>query len=51
LKSSFFWARPTFSTVGYTGGYMGHHLAYDEKATLEAQRRADAFMDAHMPPK
>jgi dienelactone hydrolase len=34
--------------MGYTGVYMGHHLAYDEKATLEAQRRADAFMDAHM---
>jgi dienelactone hydrolase len=31
-----------------TGEYMGHHLVYDEKATLEAQRRADAFMDAHL---
>jgi hypothetical protein len=28
-----------------------HHMAYDEKATLEAQQRADAFMDAHMPTK
>jgi dienelactone hydrolase len=31
--------------------YLGHHIAYNEKATLEAQQRADAFMDAHMPPK
>jgi dienelactone hydrolase len=34
--------------MDYTGEYMGRHLAYDEKATLEAQRRADAFMDAHL---
>ena len=32
----------------YTGEYMGHHLVYDERSTLEAQRRADAFMDAHL---
>jgi dienelactone hydrolase len=37
--------------MGYTGVYMGHHLAYDEKSALEAQRRADAFMDAHNSPK
>jgi dienelactone hydrolase len=35
----------------YTGVYMGHSLVYDEKAMLDAQERADAFMDAHMPPK
>jgi dienelactone hydrolase len=35
----------------YTGEYMGHRLVYDEKATQDAERRADAFMDAHMPPK
>ena len=28
--------------------YLGHHLVYDEKATLDAQQRADAFMNAHM---
>jgi dienelactone hydrolase len=32
----------------FTGDWMGHHEAYDEKATLEAERRADAFMDAHL---
>jgi len=32
----------------FTGDSMGHHMAYDEKATLDAQARADAFMDAHM---
>ena len=26
---------------------LGHHLVYDEKATQDAQRRADAFMAAH----
>jgi dienelactone hydrolase len=26
----------------------GHHLAFDEKAALDAQQRTDAFMDAHM---
>jgi dienelactone hydrolase len=30
---------------------MGHHIVYDEKATLEAQRRIDAFIAAHMPSK
>jgi len=28
--------------------YLGHHLVYDEKATQDAQQRADAFMTAHM---
>jgi dienelactone hydrolase len=27
---------------------LGHHLAYNEKTALDAQRRADAFMDARM---
>jgi dienelactone hydrolase len=31
--------------------YRGHHMVYDEKATQDAERRADAFIDAHMPPK
>jgi dienelactone hydrolase len=29
----------------------GHHIAYDEKATKDAEARADAFIAAHMPPK
>jgi dienelactone hydrolase len=28
--------------------YLGHHFAYDEKATQEALKDADAFMDSHM---
>ena len=28
--------------------YLGHHFVYDEKATQDAQARADAFMAAHM---
>jgi dienelactone hydrolase len=28
--------------------YLGHHIEYNEKATLEAQQRADTFMDAHL---
>ena len=35
----------------WTGGWMGHHMAYDEKATQDAERRVDTFMDALMPPK
>jgi dienelactone hydrolase len=31
--------------------FRGHHIEYNEKAALDAQQRADAFMDAHMPPK
>jgi dienelactone hydrolase len=27
--------------------FLGHHLEYDEKATQDAQQRADAFMAAH----
>jgi len=37
--------------MGKPVDYLGHHIAYNEKATLEAQQRADAFMDTHMPPK
>ena len=28
--------------------YLGHHMEYDEKATQDAQQRADAFIAAHM---
>jgi dienelactone hydrolase len=28
--------------------YMGHHIAYDDKATKDAQGRVDTFMAAHM---
>ena len=28
--------------------YLGHHFEYDQKATQDAQQRADAFMAAHM---
>jgi dienelactone hydrolase len=44
-------------THGFTlnfGGPLiasGHRMDYDEKATQDAERRADAFMTAHMPPK
>ena len=31
--------------------YLGHHMAYDEGAALDAQQRTDAFMAVHMPPK
>jgi dienelactone hydrolase len=56
-----FQGKPDFDVVVYLGAFhafalplgqpvdhLGHHIAYDEKATLEAQRRADAFMDAHL---
>jgi dienelactone hydrolase len=53
---------PNFEVVVYPGathgfdapgiGDMeGHHMAYDEKAAQDAQRRADAFMAAHMQAK
>jgi uncharacterized membrane protein YhiD involved in acid resistance len=28
--------------------FIGHHIAYDEKATQETSKRGDAFMAAHM---
>jgi dienelactone hydrolase len=28
--------------------WMGHDIGYDERATQDAERRADAFMDAHI---
>jgi hypothetical protein len=28
--------------------YLGHHIEYNEKATLDAQERADAFLAAHL---
>jgi dienelactone hydrolase len=53
---------PNFEVVVYPGAthafnmpgvgdWEGHHMVYDEKATQDAERRADAFMAAHMPPK
>jgi hypothetical protein len=30
------------------GDNVGHDMVYDEKATQDAERRADAFMDEHM---
>lgn len=39
-----------FSAPGI-GDMEGHHMVYDERATQDAERRADAFMAAHMPPK
>jgi hypothetical protein len=27
---------------------LGHHIEYNEKAALDAQVRADAFLDAHL---
>jgi dienelactone hydrolase len=53
---------PNFEVVVYPGAthgfnapgigdMQGHHMVYDEKATQDAERRADAFMAAHMPPK
>jgi dienelactone hydrolase len=41
-----------YPMMGQSGfDYLGHHMVYDENATQDAERRADAFMDAHMPPK
>jgi dienelactone hydrolase len=53
---------PNFEVVVYPGATHGFnvpgvsdmggfHMVYDEKATQDAERRADAFIDAHMPPK
>jgi dienelactone hydrolase len=36
------------SPMGAPIDYLGHHIAYNEKATLEAQDRADAFLAAHL---
>ena len=33
--------------MGQPVDYLGHHIAFDVKETLDAQQRADAFMDAH----
>lgn len=53
--------KTNFQVVVYPGAYhvfnqpsekprdfLGHHLVYDEKATQDAQQRADAFIAAHM---
>jgi dienelactone hydrolase len=50
---------PNFEVVVYPGathffdapGINGIGMLYDENAAQDAERRADAFMDAHMPPK
>jgi dienelactone hydrolase len=53
---------PNFEVVVYPGATHGfdapnigdnegHDMVYDENATQDAERRADAFMAAHMPPK
>jgi dienelactone hydrolase len=53
---------PNFEVVVYPGaGHFfdapgindigGHGMVYDENAAQDAERRADAFMAAHMPPK
>jgi dienelactone hydrolase len=34
--------------MGKAMEYLGHHIAYNEKAALDAQVRADAFLDAHL---
>ena len=36
------------SPMGKAVDYLGHHIVYNEKAALDAQQRADAFMDAHL---
>ena len=36
------------SPMGKPMEYLGHHIAYNEKAALDAQVRADAFLDAHL---
>jgi dienelactone hydrolase len=53
--------KANFEVVVYPGAYhvfnqpsekprdfLGHHLVYDEKATQDAQQRADAFIAAHL---
>ena len=52
---------PNFEVIVYPGAthffdapgidVIGGHMLYDEKAAQDAERRADAFMAAHMPPK
>ncbi len=34
--------------MGEPVDYLGHHIAFDVKATLDAQKDADAFMDSHL---
>ena len=34
--------------MGQPVDYLGHHIVYNEKATLEAQQDADAFMAARL---
>lgn len=41
-------ATHVFKTPAKPRDYLGHHLVYDERATQDAQQRADAFIAAHM---
>jgi dienelactone hydrolase len=36
------------SPMGKPIDYLGHHIVYNEKAALDAQERADAFLDARL---
>ncbi len=36
------------SPMGKPMDYLGHHIVYNEEAALEAQQRADAFLDARL---
>ena len=53
--------KPNFEVVVYPGAthaftmpweeptnYQGHHFAYDEASTKNAEQRADAFIEAHV---
>jgi dienelactone hydrolase len=56
-----FVGKTNFEVVAYPGAFhafdipfekpvdmLGHHLAYDETAAKDAEKRADAFIDAHI---
>jgi len=34
--------------MGTLVDYLGHHIVFNEKATLDAEARADAFLDARL---
>jgi dienelactone hydrolase len=44
-------ATHAFAAPGMDLWVGGAHLVYDERATKDAEARADAFIAAHMPPK
>ncbi|MER9561083.1 dienelactone hydrolase family protein [Mesorhizobium sp. M0571] len=41
-------ATHAFTVKQYNVEYLGHHMTYDEKATKDAQARADAFIAEHV---